>query len=200
MAVLALTLLALGAAAQTSRVFVTSTTHLGGALGGLTGADAICQRLGAAVDPGAIWVAWLSTSKVDAKDRLGPQRGPFVRAVDGMIIANDMQALLNTANTPFTNAVSNDQDGKAVEQHVGWTGLAWTGTSPSGEASLATCTDWNSSSNVTGQVGRPNLGIDAWTDSGIGGCTALAAHLYCFEFAPTGGELGEETRAPQRPD
>ncbi|MFQ5527827.1 MAG: hypothetical protein ACE5GX_16410 [Thermoanaerobaculia bacterium] len=78
--------------AQQSRVFVTSSTH-DGDLGGLEGADAICQGLGATVDPAATWVAWISTASVDAIDRV-LSTGPFVRASDtSTVIADDVPDL-----------------------------------------------------------------------------------------------------------
>src|SRR5262247_519788 len=48
--------------------FVTSSNPKGGNLGGLTGADAVCQSLARAVGAGGkTWPAYLSTSTVDAK-------------------------------------------------------------------------------------------------------------------------------------
>ena len=90
--VAALAALAGAAGAQQSRVFVTDTGYEGN-LGGLAGADAICQAQGNAVYPGTFWVAWLSTSTVDAVDRLTAS-GPFVRASDpSTIIADDIADL-----------------------------------------------------------------------------------------------------------
>ena len=58
-----------GGAAPRNIVFATSTLQDGN-LGGLAGADAICNtRASAAGLPGA-YVAWLSSTTVDARDRL----------------------------------------------------------------------------------------------------------------------------------
>ena len=76
--------------------FVTSTTHSGN-LGGLAGADAECQRLGAAAGAGArTWRAYLSTHgsqaepAVNARDRVGD--GPWYNA-DGAMIAGSLADL-----------------------------------------------------------------------------------------------------------
>lgn len=72
--------------------FVTSETHSGN-LGGLAGADAICQRLAGAVGAGdRIWRAYLSTHAtqsvpaVNARDRIG--NGPWYNANGVLIAAN----------------------------------------------------------------------------------------------------------------
>src|SRR4029450_290303 len=56
--------------------FVTSSNAKGGNLGGLAGADAVCQSLAQAAGAGSkTWHAYLSTSTVDAKSRIG--NGPW---------------------------------------------------------------------------------------------------------------------------
>jgi hypothetical protein len=72
--------------------FVTSSTHSGN-LGGLAGADAICQRLATAVGAGNhAWRAYLSTHGtqtqpvVNARDRIG--NGPWHNAKGVMIAAS----------------------------------------------------------------------------------------------------------------
>jgi hypothetical protein len=56
--------------------FVTSANPKGGNLGGLAGADAVCQGLARRrCAGGKTWHAYLSTSTVDAKSRIG--NGPW---------------------------------------------------------------------------------------------------------------------------
>ncbi len=56
--------------------FVTSANPKGGNLGGLAGGDAFCQSLAQAAGAGGkTWHAYLSTSTVDAKTRIG--NGPW---------------------------------------------------------------------------------------------------------------------------
>src|SRR5690606_30987322 len=89
-----LALLAVGAGVALAQApanmsfFVTSTNPgKGGDLGGLAGADAHCQSLAAAVGAGGkTWRAYLSTSTVDAKDRIG--NGPWYNSKGDLIAQN----------------------------------------------------------------------------------------------------------------
>jgi hypothetical protein len=72
-----------------------SADGFGGDLGGLSGADAICQRVAEYVSPcqaNKTWLAFLSTSTVDAIDRIG--QGPW-HDRQGRLLANDISELLN---------------------------------------------------------------------------------------------------------
>src|SRR6476661_10400435 len=76
--------------------FVTSSNPKGGNLGGLTGADAVCQSLARAVGAGGkTWHAYLSTSTVDAKTRIG--NGPWYN-VKGQQIASNVADLHSPNN------------------------------------------------------------------------------------------------------
>ena len=73
------------------RVQVNGASVQGGNFGGLAGADAFCNLLGnealASISlPGKIWRAYLSSSTVDAKDRIGS--GPWYNAAGERIAAN----------------------------------------------------------------------------------------------------------------
>src|SRR3954465_10213935 len=71
--------------------FVSSRTSMTGNLGGLAGADAICTDLATAVGAGnKIWKAYLSTTTVSAKDRIGT--GPWFTQKNTMLAA-DLTAL-----------------------------------------------------------------------------------------------------------
>src|SRR5687767_15493240 len=82
------------AAAPNMSFFVTSSNPKGGNLGGLAGADAVCQSLAKAVGSTKTWRAYLSTSTVDAKSRIG--NGPWFNA-KGQQIATSV-ADLHSAN------------------------------------------------------------------------------------------------------
>ena len=75
--------------------FVTSSNPKGGNLGGLAGADQVCQSLAQAAGAGGkTWHAYLSTSTVDAKSRIG--NGPWYN-FKGELIAQNV-ADLHTAD------------------------------------------------------------------------------------------------------
>ena len=72
-----------------------SADGFGGDLGGITGADAICQRVAEYSSPcqsNKVWHAFLSTSKEDAIDRIG--KGPWHDRL-GRLFANQISELLN---------------------------------------------------------------------------------------------------------
>jgi len=172
--------------------FVTSvgSGEAGGDLGGLEGADATCQALAEAVGEGArTWQAYLSTSTVDARDRIGD--GPWYN-FDGDIVAADVAAL-------HTDGLSNgdpqhmlDENGNVapVNEHDILTGSQEDGT----YLPDAACNDWTSSSgNDEARVGHSDIPMNpmfspSWNSAHtVGGCgpgdlqsTGGAGRLYCF--------------------
>ncbi len=159
--------------------FVTSTTHTGN-LGGLPGADAICAaRASEAGLPGS-YVAWLSTSTVDAVDRLGGARG-FIRP-DGAPFA-DLPTEL-TANEVW-NALHLDETGADVGGDLVWTGTAKNGT----VSGSATCSDWASTSG-SGRIGNSQGGPATWTDASSSPSCGQPHRLYCFGTSLTPPALG----------
>lgn len=115
-----LALAAGSAQAQTAAMtfFVTSAGSGKGAdLGGLAGADAICQRLAEAAGAGGkTWRAYLSTqatggaAAVNARDRIGA--GPWQNA-KGVIIATNLADLHGTA-TNLTKQTALNEKGQPV--------------------------------------------------------------------------------------
>ncbi len=173
---MAFVLMASGIAeAQDLRVFVTSTQQNGN-LGGLAGGDAVCEARATANTLGGTWRAWLSTSTVDAKDRLTEPAGVFTRAVSGTKVADDI-ADLTDGN--IDNAILDDEFG--VD---GGNSIAWTGTGSDGLMTGSDCGDWTSSdSGDTGNRGTRSLSTTGWTVSGSRFCNT-SQKLYCFEITP----------------
>lgn len=143
--------------AQDARMsfFITSAGPGKGAdLGGLAGADAHCQKLAAAVGQGnKTWRAYLSTSSVNARDRVG--KGPWYNA-KGEMIAKDLAQLHSTANA-INKTVGLDEKGQAVNgrgdrpnRHDILTGSNSDGTVAAGK----TCNDWTNSGQGTAIVGH----------------------------------------------
>ena len=157
-------------------VFVTSTSQDGN-LGGLAGADAICNaRAAAAALPGT-YVAWLSTSTVDAKDRLGTARG-WVRP-DGLPFADTVADI--TAGKIFYPPRL-DEFGTDVSV-LGFLVTAYTGTLSAGTVTPtpSTCMDWtdNNVDLFTG-LGQADATTEMWTDSNAGARCIAQVRLYCF--------------------
>jgi hypothetical protein len=186
-----------GVDAQEMSFFVTSQNPGdGGNLGGLDGADAHCAALAEAAGAGGrTWRAHLSTSEVDARDRIGS--GPWVNAA-GAEIAADVAARHGEGNN-ISNETGLDETGATVNgrgddpnRHD-----ILTGSLPDGTKAAETCQDWTSSGpDTAGIVGHHDrMGLDdsppakSWNSSHStrGGCGMEALRgtggdglLYCF--------------------
>jgi hypothetical protein len=147
--------------------FVTSANPTqSGNLGGLAGADAICEKLASAVGAGGRnWRAYLSTQEapgtpaVNARDRIG--KGPWVNA-KGVMIAKDLAELHGTNNINQETALT--EKGEQVPTRPGpvnWHDII-TGSRPDGTAMPpgkdATCSNWTASSGGGAMVGHENRG------------------------------------------
>ena len=136
---LALAASAAGAQSADMTFFVTSTGSGKGAdLGGLEGADAICQRLALAAGAGGrTWRAYLSTQAVggvravNARDRIGA--GPW-RNAKGAVIAGSLADLHGVAATLTKQTALNEKGepvngrGDTPNQHDMLTGSQADGT------------------------------------------------------------------------
>lgn len=141
----------------------------GGDLGGLVGADAICQSLADGVDQGSkSWKAYLSTqgeNAVNARDRIGS--GPWFNS-NGTMIAADLAALHSTGNRLAASTMLDERgrripgSGFAPNRHDILTGSQADGTAyPAGED--MTCENWTNSSDGTARVGHHDFA--AWNST-----------------------------------
>jgi hypothetical protein len=151
-----------GGQAQQSEIsfFITSAgPGKGGDLGGLNGADQLCQLLGAAAGAGTkTWRAYLSTQgpgAVNARDRIG--RGPWLNA-KGIIVAKDLAELHGQNNINKQTALTEKGDqvngrGDTPNMHD-----ILTGSQPDGKAfppdEDRTCGNWTKSGAGAAMVGH----------------------------------------------
>jgi hypothetical protein len=191
-------------AAQMSFFVSSEGSGNGGNLGGLQGADALCQRLAGAAGSSKTWRAYLSTQgsgAVNAKDRIGA--GPWQNA-KGEVIATSV-ADLHSANNKINKVTGLTEKGQPVNgrgdtpnMHDILTGSQEDGTAfPAGED--RTCNNWTSASSGAAMVGHHDrTGLNdqppakSWNTShpsrGEGGGCSVAAlkgtggdgRLYCF--------------------
>lgn len=142
---------------------------------GLAAGDAICRELAAAahLPSPESFVAWLSTSEVDAADRITLEGVP-IRRVDGFRIADSKADLLTNGNA---NTFQTDQRG----EHVSGNLYAFTSTFGGGTGSLdTTCLDWTISSGQITLLGETNIAYtEEWTESFAGNCSD-SGRLLCF--------------------
>ena len=161
--------------------FVTSAGSGKGAdLGGLAGADRICQSLAQAAGAGGhTWHAYLSTQAADgqpavnARDRVG--RGPW-QNVKGMVVAKNLDELHGDNNISKQSALTEKGDvvngrGDSPNRHDALTGSQPDGTAfPAGDDK--TCHNWTSSTQgaaMLGHIDRQGLRDDdashSWNSS-----------------------------------
>jgi hypothetical protein len=131
---------------QAMTFFVSSTgSGMGGNLGGLAGADKLCQALGAKAGAGnRMWRAYLSTSMPDAhaRDRIG--KGPWQNAKGVTIAANVDE--LHTDKANINNDTALDEQGRQINpQGAPNRHDILTGSTPEGRATTMTCANWTSS-------------------------------------------------------
>ena len=159
-------------------VFVTSATYNGN-LGGLAGADAICQARAEAegsLAPPGTYRAWLSTGGLSATGRLNHSTMPYV-LTDGTVIAEDW-ANLTDGNLDSPININEFGVGAGTPYRV------WTNTNADGSAnrssSFQLCGNWTSNSSGFAFVGRLDWATSWWTFESASGC-GIERHLYCFE-------------------
>ena len=154
-----------GARAQQAEMsfFVTSAGSGKGAdLGGLQGADRLCQQLAQAAGTGnRTWHAYLSTQSengaqaVSARDRIG--KGPW-RNSKGVVIAKDADELHGNNNLTKQTALTEKGEvvngrGDTPNRHDALTGAQPDGHAfPPGED--RTCHNWTSSTQGSAMVGH----------------------------------------------
>lgn len=146
---------------QPMTFFITSNGSGEGAdLGGLAGADALCQELAASVGAGDLtWRAYLSTqgpNAVNARDRIGS--GPWHNAL-GTVIGNNVDELHGMAHR-FTVMTVVDERGRRIpgSGYVPNRHDVLSGTQPDGTAYAAgddmTCNNWTSSGDGNVRLGH----------------------------------------------
>jgi hypothetical protein len=178
--------------------FVTSTGRgFGADLGGLSGADALCQRRAETAGRGdRVWRAYLSAPAVDgrpavdARDRIGT--GPWVNA-NGVQVAANVADLHSDANTfKRTMAISEKGFNIGDNRHDILTGSNVDGTLSTAAADT-TCRGWTSHDTGRAMLGHHNRygggeRPTSWNSAHLSrGCSqaALRASLgdglvYCF--------------------
>lgn len=161
------------------RIFITSQEFRGDLVGagGLAGADGACESAAQGAGLGGTWKAWLSTTSVNAIDRVDDV-GPWYD-LEGTLIFHDKA---NLTTSPLAGLWI-DETGTYLPSDNIWTGTGFGGkyVEDLGPGSKP-CSDWTaatiSEGAKIGQVGRQD-GI-AWTLFAGTTCDQQA-HLICIE-------------------
>lgn len=164
----------------TKRVFVSSTTSTGN-MGGLNGADNICQTRANAAALGGTWKAWLSSSTTSAASRLTQSSSPYV-LVNGTLVANNWADLTDGS---IVNPINRTEFGNVTANGAVWTHTTTTGAQATTNAGQV-CSDWTVSTSGNTLVhcaGSPFQVNGDWT-AGYSGCAYPCNQqwpLFCFE-------------------
>ncbi len=158
------------------RIFVTSTSYSGN-LGGLSGADSLCQTRANAVSLGGTWKAWLSDETTNASDRLYHDTVAYVN-MNNDKVANNWTDLTDGS---LTSAIQYNESG------VSTAGQAWTGSYSDGTKYFSQdCTAWTSTTGTGGDAGLSGIVTSttgSWSYNGTNSCNT-SLPLYCVEQPP----------------
>jgi hypothetical protein len=159
-------------------VFVTEGTYTGD-LGGLAGADAICQAEADAAGLTGLFKAWISDSQTGPASRFVPSQYPYV-LVNGSWVADDWTDLTDGF---LESGISVTATGTYAA------GYTWTNTLADGDPhnwmgdpQLDNCLDWTiGGDEAGGQTGIVGVTDPWWTfDIGSVACSRLY-RLYCMQ-------------------
>ena len=182
----------------TTSFFVTSSRSTTGNLGGLSGADSLCQSLASAAGVGSkTWRAYLCVERdasngnraTDARSRIG--NGPWSNA-NGWVVANNLAELHSRKGD---SRVFVDERGQPINGQ--WTGSPspvehdiLTGSNADGTLMPGfTCGDWTSSATTAvAQVGHSDgFGPNQDTSGALSSWNSAHANANCSNTAPRGG-------------
>ena len=141
-------------------------------LGGLGGADRLCNALASAAGMPGRYVAWLSDSRTDAVARV-TSNGPYVTR-SGIVVASGLADLVDGG---LRHPISQDEHGNDVPPRE-----VWTGTDPLGVRTASTCDDWRygAADAPYGSVGWNTAPDAKWTSVAVQFCDRSMS-LYCLE-------------------
>jgi hypothetical protein len=158
--------------------FVTSTTHIGN-LGGLAGADTICQgAAGSAGLPGT-YLAWLSDPTGSPSTRFTQATVPYT-LVNGTVIANNWSDLTSGTLRHAIDRTEAGGDGTEPNAHV-WSNTFTDGTADS-SATRRHCLNWSNATLLElGNVGLSDEVDEFWTNFNNSVSCNADLRLYCFQ-------------------
>jgi hypothetical protein len=152
-----------------NRVFVTSSLQAPATFGGLAGADQICADRAREADLPGTFVAYLSTSTVNANDRLAGARGWY--RVDGAPVVDTVADIDNDAMILPPRLDEHGNDLVSASQYV--TTGTFNGTVN------ASCSDYTDPTGVA-NVGVASFTANSFSNQNFALCSE-PTRLYCFQ-------------------
>ena len=161
----------------TKTVFLTSLRYEGDFGGsGLASADSACQARASAagLSNSGNFIAWLSTSTVDAIDRLSSD-AVWCLTNGTSIVARDRADLIDGV---LGSRINMDEDGNTISSNMN----VWTGTKADGtNGGENTCSDWTLNSGGSARMGTAMFPNTSWTEFSTMTTCGNTWRLYCFE-------------------
>lgn len=157
------------------RAFVTSTLTTGN-MGGVAGADTLCQNAADSAALGGTYKAFLGVGAALPQDRVAHFDGPYVRT-DGVTVVPNwthfdplFPDLLAPIDKTETGGIPPTGTATYLGQPATWVGYYW-----------GTCSDWTDATfGNWGGIGAVQWTQSLWYFGGANHCSETAA-LYCFE-------------------
>jgi hypothetical protein len=148
-----------------------------GNLGGLTGADSICQQRAQAANLPGTYKAWLSDTTGSPATRFVQSPDPY-QLVDGTQVAANYAALTDGA---LDAAIAKTESGATLSS-ISFNAIAWTNTRTDGTAQPdpSHCANWSSDRIGLGAAGLAYASDGTWTAAAGGQCNEYF-RLYCFQ-------------------
>ena len=167
-----------GVASDEHRVFVTSTTHTGN-LGGISGANSICNTRADAAGLTRNYEAILSDDSVAADSSQGLSFVGAIYIVDSSnektLVAGSGSDLWSADTSALTQQINVDENGNTILS----TTSTWTGTNSDGGSQTDNCSNWSSSSSSDdGEIGDTSSTIGDWVEGGTATCNQ-SLRIYC---------------------
>lgn len=161
---------------RSKTAFVTSGTFNGN-LGGLEGADEICQNAADEAGLGGTFMAWLSAFEPLLESPgtrfITHSLGPYIDTVGGTVAASYGDL---TDSSLIEQIVRDEESGFHFDKDD-----VWTATNLFGGPRGPNCSNWTDGSLFSsGRVGSTGRKDSKWTDSTTANCSSLK-RLYCFE-------------------
>lgn len=165
------------------RIFITNESYNGN-IGGLVGADEICNSSAHLAGLGGNWKAWLSDSQTSVSERFYHARKPY-KLLNGRLIARNWKDLTTEKENwiYLRNAIDVNEFGNEVRVSNVMTGTTPKGKSFSNDTKLF-CMDYRDDCADGNRTCRTLFGTSSlrdadWTFTNRESCNEKY-HLYCF--------------------
>ncbi len=159
-------------------VFVTDVSYQGN-VGGIAGADAICQAEADSAGLSGTFKAWFSDSTTSPDNSFTKTPGPY-RLVDGTLVAADWHDLIDGTLEAAIDVTASGRPIISSRPLSAWTNTVFNGSNAYPETDLNCGGGTHDGDGQNGLVGAIKLLDSGWTKFQLVSCDQFA-RFYCFE-------------------